>query len=98
MICLFLPGLMAAVAGSSLWSWIGVHPAAQGALAGVNASIVGILGAALYSPIWTGTIFNGRDFAIALVGLVLLERFRLQPILLAVFCVAGVFAFKTLGW
>jgi chromate transporter len=95
---LFLPGLLAAAAGSSLWTWLGAHPSAQGALAGVNAAVVGVLGAALYNPIWTNAIFNGRDLAIVLVGWMLLERLRLQPILLVAFCLAGVFAFWALGW
>jgi len=86
---IFLPGLLIAVAGLPLWSLISRHPAAAGALAGVNAAVVGVLGAALYDPIWTSAIRDGRDVAIALAGLLLLERWKLPPLAVVVLCVAG---------
>lgn len=85
----FLPGVLIAVAGLPLWSWIGRHPAAAGALAGVNAAVVGVLGAALYDPIWTSAIRDGRDVAIALAGFLLLERWKAPPLAIVVFCVAS---------
>ena len=48
-------------------------------LRGVNASVVGVLAAALYRPLWTTTIRTSTDFLIALVAFVLLIRFRVQP-------------------
>jgi chromate transporter len=92
LVAIFLPGLLAAVAGSSLWRWVGHHAAARGALAGVNAAVVGVLGAALYNPIWTSAVFSGRDLAIALVGFVLLERWRAPPVAVVGLCVAGAVA------
>ncbi|MHB8530890.1 MAG: chromate efflux transporter [Caulobacteraceae bacterium] len=85
----FLPGVLVALAGLPLWTWLGVHSTARGALAGVNAAVVGMLGAALYNPIWTTSIAGGRDVAIAAVGLLLLERWRVPPILVVIFCVAA---------
>lgn len=85
---IFLPGLLIAVAGLPLWSWISRHPAAAGALAGVNAAVVGVLGAALYDPIWTSAIRDGRDVAIALAGLLLLERWKVPPLVVVLCCVA----------
>ena len=41
---------------------------------GVNAAVVGLLGAALYNPVWTTSVNGPRDFGIALVGFVLLDR------------------------
>jgi len=89
LVFIFLPGLLVALAGLPLWSWIGHHPIARGALAGVNAAVVGVLGAALYDPIWTSAILNARDLAIALVAFMLLERWRVSPILIVVFCTAS---------
>lgn len=89
LIFLFLPGMLVALAGLSLWNWVGAHPAARGALAGVNAAVVGVLGAALYTPIWTSAILGARDLAIALVAFMLLERWRVPPILIVVFCVGA---------
>jgi chromate transporter len=39
---------------------------------GVNAAVVGVLGAALYNPVWISSVTTAKDFAIALVGFVLL--------------------------
>jgi chromate transporter len=65
---------------------------ARGALAGVNAAVVGVLGAALYTPIWTSAILGARDVAIALTAFVLLVRWRTPPIAAVGFCVAGAVA------
>ncbi|MGY4503911.1 hypothetical protein ACVWYH_007868 [Bradyrhizobium sp. GM24.11] len=47
---------------------------------GVNAAVVGVLGAALYDPVWTTTVRTGKDFGIALVGFVLLVAWRALPL------------------
>ncbi|MDR3418714.1 MAG: chromate efflux transporter [Nevskia sp.] len=85
---IFLPGLLLAVAGVSLWGRLVAVRGAAAALAGVNAAVVGVLGAALYDPVWTSAVHGGRDAAIAVAGLLLLERWRMPPVLLVVFCVA----------
>jgi chromate transporter len=35
------------------WDAMRSRPAAQAAMLGTNAAVVGILGAALYNPVWT---------------------------------------------
>ena len=92
LVFIFLPGLLVVAAGLPLWGWIAGHPIARGALAGVNAAVVGILGAALYNPIWTSAILGARDLATALLALVLLERWRAPPILIVVLCVTAAVA------
>jgi chromate transporter len=87
LIFMFLPGVLIALAGLPVWLWLGHHPAARAGLAGINAAVVGVLGAALYNPIWLSAVSNGRDVAIALVGFLLLERWRVPPLAIVVFCV-----------
>jgi len=89
LIFIFLPGALIALAGLPVWLWLGHHPAARAALAGINAAVVGVLGAALYNPIWLSAVGNGRDVAIALVGFLLLERWRVPPLAIVVFCVGA---------
>jgi chromate transporter len=89
LIFMFLPGLLIALAGLPVWLWLGHHPAARAALAGINAAVVGVLGAALYNPIWLSAVGNGRDVAIALAGFLLLERWRVPPLAIVIFCVAA---------
>jgi chromate transporter len=86
---IFLPGVLVALAGLPLWLWLGHHPAARAALAGINAAVVGVLGAALYNPIWLSAVTDGRDVAIALTGFLLLERWRVPPLAIVVFCVGA---------
>ena len=54
-----------------------------------RSAVVGDLGAALYNPIWLSAAGNGRDVAIALVGFLLLERWRVPPLAIVVFCVGA---------
>ncbi len=89
LVFMFLPGLLIALAGLPVWLWLGHHPAARAALAGINAAVVGVLGAALYNPIWLSAVGNGRDVAIALAGFLLLERWRVPPLAIVIFCVGA---------
>jgi chromate transporter len=89
LVFMFLPGLLIALAGLRIWLWLGHHPAARAALAGINAAVVGVLGAALYNPIWLSAIGNGRDVAIALTGFLLLQRWQIPPLAIVIFCVAA---------
>ena len=86
---IFLPGILTAVAGVPLWRWLAGHPAAQGALAGVNAAVVGILGAALYDPVWTTAVLGKADVVIAVTGFFLLEKWKVSPLLIVLFCLAA---------
>lgn len=56
---------------------------------GANAAVVGILGAALYSPVWTSAIIGPHELALALSGLVLLEVWKTPSWLVVLFCAVG---------
>jgi chromate transporter len=86
---IFLPGLLLAVAGVDLWTWLGRRVLARAALSGVNAAVVGVLGAALYDPIFTSAVANGRDAAVAAAGFILLERWKTPPVIIVACCVAA---------
>ena len=45
----------------------------------INASVVGVLIATLFQPLWTSTIHSAGDFWIALLAFALLTVWRLQP-------------------
>ncbi len=80
LVAMFLPGLLLATGALPLWQWIGRHSRAQGALAGVNAAVVGLLAAALYDPVATTALLGPADIVIALTGLALLLRWRMPPL------------------
>jgi chromate transporter len=89
LIAIFLPGLLLASAGMSLWSRLAHAPAAPAILAGINAAVVGVLGAALYNPVWTAGISTSVDVAVAAAGFLLLQRWRIPPILVVALCVVA---------
>jgi chromate transporter len=87
---IFLPGLLILLAALPYWDSFRKRPNAQAMMRGVNASVVGILGAALYNPVWTSTVQTPADFAIALVGFVLLMAWRAPPLVVVAFsAIAG---------
>jgi hypothetical protein len=47
------------------WHALRTRPAAQAAMRGTNAAVVGMLGAALYNPVWTNAVQTQQDFALA---------------------------------
>jgi chromate transporter len=61
----------------------------QGALAGVNAAVVGILLAALYNPVFTSAIRNAADFSLAVIAFGLLVYWKLPPWLVVVLSALG---------
>ncbi|HEV8503642.1 MAG TPA: chromate efflux transporter [Casimicrobiaceae bacterium] len=81
---IFLPGLLILVGMLPFWEAFRKHTWAPAAVRGVNAAVVGILAAALYQPLWTSTVGTPRDFAVALVGFVLLTAWRAPPLLVVV--------------
>ncbi len=89
LVAMFLPGILIALAGLPLWTWLARHRGATSGLAGVNAAVVGVLGAALIDPVGTSAIQDWRDAAIALAGFMLLHRWRMPPLFVVGFCVAA---------
>jgi len=53
----------------------------------VNAAVVGLLGAALYDPVWTSAVFGPAHVAIALVGFTMISAWRLSVIYVVIWCV-----------
>ncbi len=56
---------------------------------GVNAAVVGLLGAALCSPVWTSSVRAPGDVGIALVGFVLLTAWRAPPLIVVAISALG---------
>jgi chromate transporter len=80
LVAIFLPGLLLVVAVLPWWSKLRLNANMQAAIAGVNASVVGVLLAALYRPVWTSAVHSGWDVAIAAAGFALLIAGRARPI------------------
>ncbi len=79
LVALLLPGMLLVYGMLPFWDAFRTRASAQAAMRGTNAAVVGILGAALYNPVWTSAVFHPRDFALALLGFLLLMVWKMPP-------------------
>jgi len=89
LVAIFLPGLLVLVAALPFWAQLRIRPAAQAAMLGANAAVVGLLASALYNPVWTSAVLDPIDFACVLSGFALLTAFRAPPLILVLLGVAA---------
>jgi chromate transporter len=90
---IFLPGALLLFAVLPFWEVLRARRGAAAALAGVNAAVVGLLFAALCTPIWTSAIFSGPDFLMALAAFGLLVSGKAPPWLVVVMGAAAMQSF-----
>jgi chromate transporter len=91
LVAIFVPGILALVAALPFWETFRRRANAQAVMRGVNAAVVGLLGAALYSPVWTTSVNGPGDFGVAVVGFVLLTVWEAPPlVVVATSAVGGV--------
>ena len=95
---IFLPGFLLLAGVLPLWRAIAGRPMAARAIAGVNAAVVGLLGAALYHPVWTSAVDGSVDVAVALAGFVMLAVWRVSAILVVIWCVVASITAAVLPW
>jgi chromate transporter len=89
LVAIFLPGILLQLAAIPFWEVFRKRSRTQALMRGINAAVVGILGAALYSPVWTSAVLRPVDFIIALAGFVLLMAWRTSPIIVVVLSAAA---------
>ena len=97
LIGIFLPGILILVGMLPFWDAFRKRPGAQAAMRGVNAAVVGILGAALYNPVFTSAVKTPPDLAVALVGFALLIAWRAPPLVVVIVGAVGGIALTLLG-
>jgi chromate transporter len=89
LLALFFPSFLLIGGLLPFWSDLGRLAPMRRALLGINASVVGILLAALFQPVWQTGIRGGAEFSLALVAFVLLVAWRQPAWRVVLFC-AGV--------
>jgi len=89
LVALLLPGMLLVYGMLPFWDATRTRPAAQAAMRGTNAAVVGILGSALYNPVWTSAVMTPRDFALALGGFLLLTVWKMPPWIVVVLLAAA---------
>jgi chromate transporter len=81
---IFLPAFLLVVGVLPFWDDLRRFRAVRAALTGVNATVVGLLLAALYDPVWTSGILRPADFGLGLTAFALLVFWKLPPWLVVV--------------
>lgn len=89
LVAVFVPSFLLVIGALPFWEQLRSRPAAQAALSGVNAAVVGLLLAALYDPVWTAGITNRWDFGLAMIAFLLLFMWKTAPWLVVVVCALG---------
>ncbi|HXZ16996.1 MAG TPA: chromate transporter, partial [Roseiarcus sp.] len=89
LVAIFLPGMLVLIAALPFWRALRALGPAQAAMRGVNAAVVGLLGAALYAPLWTSAVEAPADLAVAGTGFVLLLVWRTPPLVVALVAAAA---------
>ena len=97
LVAIFVPGLLALLGTLPFWHALRGRAGAQAAMRGVNAAVVGLLGAALYDPVWISAVRGPADFAVAAAGFVLLVAWGAAPLLVVLLSAASGVALAMLG-
>jgi chromate transporter len=85
----FLPSFLLVAGVMPFWDRLRVSAAVRAAMAGVNASVVGLLLAALYDPVWISAVHNFTDFAVAAVAFACLMYRKIPPLPIVAACAAA---------
>lgn len=100
LICLtaiYLPSFLLLLGALPFWDALRHRMAVQSALKGVNATVVGILLGALYTPVWTNAIFTPADFGLGILAFLLLVFWQTPPWLVVVIGALGMTAIKAIA-
>ncbi|MDQ1112570.1 chromate transporter [Microbacterium testaceum] len=89
LVAIFLPGFLVLVGVLPFWDAMRDRPRVRAAMRGTGAAVVGILGAALYTPVFTTAVTGPGSFLLAAVGFVLLTAFRVPAWAVVIVGAAG---------
>ena len=93
LIAIYLPSFLLLLGVLPHWDALRRRRDVRAALTGVNAAVVGLLLAALYTPVWTSAILAPADFGLGTVAFLLLVLWRTPPwlvVVLGAFAAVGV--------
>jgi chromate transporter len=86
---IFLPSFLLVTGMMPFWDALRRRPMVRPALAGINAAVVGLLLAALYTPVWSSGILSSTDFILGLAAFGLLTIWKVTPWIVVGLCALG---------
>ncbi|MGY6548515.1 MAG: chromate efflux transporter [Roseinatronobacter sp.] len=89
LLAVFLPGALLLIGVLPFWDRFRSLSQTQALMQGANAAVVGILGAALYTPVFTSAVGDLRDLTLALACFVALTVWNRPPWQVVVFAAGG---------
>jgi chromate transporter len=89
LVAIYVPSFLLLLAVLPVWTRVRAAPRFRAALEGVSAAVVGLLAAALYTPLWTTAILGEREFGLALATFALLVVWRVPPWVAVLFAAVG---------
>lgn len=89
LLAIFLPSFLLVAGALPYWESLRERDVVQRAMGGINAAVVGLLGAALYDPVWSSAIHTRADFGLALAAYGLLVFGRLSPVFVVLLAALG---------
>jgi chromate transporter len=94
LVAIFAPSFLLVTALIPFWDTLRRRTHIQAMLRGVNAAVVGVLLAALYSPVWTAGVHSSAGFGLGLAAFLALTFWAVPPWIVVV---AGAFVAAGLG-
>ncbi|MCJ8139966.1 chromate efflux transporter [Falsirhodobacter halotolerans] len=79
LLAIFLPGFLLLIGVLPFWNGLRTRPGTLRLMQGANAAVVGILGLALYDPLFVGGIRDRGDFAMVAMAFIALTAWRAPP-------------------
>lgn len=83
-LAIFLPGFLLILALKDSWDQLAQRPSWASAVSGINASVVGLLAAACYQPVFVSAVLSPLDFVMVLAGYLALRIWKVPVLVLAV--------------
>jgi chromate transporter len=78
-VAIFAPSFLLVIGLLPFWDTLRQRRAMQAALRGVNAAVVGVLLAALYTPVWTSGVHTPAGFGLAVTAFLALTLWAVPP-------------------
>ena len=98
LVAIFLPSFFLVIGALPYWDSLRQLKPVQKALTGVNAVVVGLLLAALYSPVWTSGILSPSDFALGICAFTLLVFWQIPSWLIVLLTASGAWGIQSLAF
>jgi chromate transporter len=78
-VAIFAPSFLLATGLLPFWDTLRRYQTMQAMLRGINAAVVGVLLAALYTPVWTAGVHSPAGFGLALAAFLALTLWAISP-------------------